>query len=142
VLKWHSSSSPITDTTRAGGRALSSADSTPGYFDEGITTYIVEWGVEFSDDDQERSLDRAHRMWWNSKLERGRFHNAMKAARHATLVRMANGQVGGRPMAYFFGVLAGAAADQCMKAGLPLPRGWEFAVTSNENTPMLRRQKV
>jgi hypothetical protein len=48
----------------------------------------------------------------------------MKAARHATLARMATGQVGGRPMAYFFGVLAGAAADQCVRAGLPVPRGW------------------
>jgi hypothetical protein len=66
-------------------------------------------------------------MWWNSKLERGRFHNAMKAAKHVTLTRMASGQVGGRPMAYFFGVLAGAAADQCVRAGLPMPRGWELA---------------
>jgi len=65
-------------------------DAPPGYLDEGITSYIVDWGVELDDDDQERSLDRAHRMWWSSKLERWRFHNAMKAARHATLARMAN----------------------------------------------------
>jgi hypothetical protein len=102
------------------------AEAAPGYLDDGITSYIVEWGTELGDDDTERSLERAHRMWWNSKLERGRFHNAMKAAKHVTLTRMASGQVGGRPMAYFFGVLAGAAADQCVRAGLPMPRGWEL----------------
>ena len=103
-------------------------DAPPGYLDEGITSYIVDWGVELDDDDQQRSLDRAHRMWWNSKLERWRFHNAMKAAKDATLARKAKGQVGGRPMAYFFGVLAGAAADQCVRAGLTLPRGWEITL--------------
>jgi hypothetical protein len=75
------------------------------------------------DDDQERSLQRAHRLWWNSGLDRHQSHNAMKAARHGTLARMANGQVGGRPTADFFGVKAGAAADQCVRAGLQVPRG-------------------
>jgi len=31
-----------------------------------------------------------------------------EAAKHVTLARMANGQVNGAAMAYFFGVLAGA----------------------------------
>ena len=114
-------------------------DVAPGYFDEGIASYISEWGAELGDDDQERSIDRAHRMWWNSKLERGRFHNAMKAARHATLTRMSAGRVGSRPMAYFFGVLAGAAADQCVTAGLPLPRGWELTNNNDEDDTKLRR---
>ena len=43
-------------------------------------------------------------------------------------------------MAYFFAVLAGAAADQCMKAGLALPRGWELAGTDEEDTPTLRKR--
>jgi hypothetical protein len=106
-------------------QATTPKDAQPGYVDEGISSYIAEWAVELGDDDQERSLARAHRLWWNSKLERYRFHNAMKAAKHVTLARMANGQVSGRPMAYFFGVLSGAVADQCVRAGLPEPRGWE-----------------
>jgi hypothetical protein len=44
---------------------------------------------------------------------------------------MSNGQVNGRPMAYFFGVMAGAAADQCIKAGLPVPRSWEGVASEN-----------
>jgi hypothetical protein len=115
-------------------------DVRPGYFDDGIAQYIQEWGAELGDDDQQRSIERAHRLWWNSKLERWRFHNAMKAARHATTTRAAKGQVGARPMAYFFAVLAGAAADQCMKAGLPLPHGWELAATDEEDAPTSRRR--
>jgi len=122
--------------------SMNIAEAPPGYLDEGITSYIVDWGVELDDDDQERSLDRAHRMWWNSKLERWRFHNAMKAAKHATLARMANGQVGGRPMAYFFGVLAGAAADQCVRAGQTLPQGWEMTLGSEEGSATPRRKSV
>ena len=48
---------------------IAAKDAPPGYLDEGIPSYIVEWGAEFGDDDQERSLERAHRLWWNSKLE-------------------------------------------------------------------------
>jgi hypothetical protein len=114
-------------------------DVAPGYFDDGIAQYIQEWGVEFGDDDQQRSTERAHRLWWNSKLERWRFHNAMKAARHATQARLAKGQIGSRPMAYFFAVLAGAAADQCMKAGLPLPRGWDIAAEEDDASALRRR---
>jgi hypothetical protein len=88
------------DASSDDSSSMNITDAPPGYLDEGITSYIVDWGVELDDDDQDRSLDRAHRMWWNSKLERWRFHNAMKAAKHATLARMANGQVSGRPMAY------------------------------------------
>ena len=113
-----------------------------GDHDGGITSYIVEWGAELGDDDQERSIERAHRLWWNSKLERWRFHNAMKAAKHATLARMANGQVSGRPMAYFFGVLAGAAADQCVRAGLTLPQGCEMKLGSDEGTSTPHRQRA
>ena len=107
----------------------------PGYLDDGINHYIEEWGAEFGDDDQQRSIERAHRLWWNSKLERWRFHNAMKLARHTTLKRLTAGQVGGRPMAYFFSVLAGAAADECVKAGQSLPHGWEqWAATEDTTT--------
>jgi len=62
----------------------------------------------------------------------------MKAGRHVTLARMTNGQVGGRPMAYFFGVLAGAAADQCVRAGLPVPRGWDPAQRGRERVRPVR----
>src|SRR5579859_8169365 len=34
-------------------------DAPPGYLDDGITSYIVQWGVELGDDDTERSLERA-----------------------------------------------------------------------------------
>jgi hypothetical protein len=61
-------------------------------------------------------------------LERWQFHNAMNAIRHVTLARVANAHVSGRPMASFFGVLAGAAADECLKARLPLPWGWESTI--------------
>lgn len=127
------------DLTVGDSTQIDSEDTQPGYLDEGIIAYIVEWGAELGDDDQDRSLDRAHRMWWNSKLERWRFHNAMKSAKHATLARMANGQVSGRPMAYFFGVLAGAAADQCVRAGLTLPRGWELSLSKEEDAAIPRR---
>src|SRR5437899_11479568 len=95
----------------------------PGYVDEGITAYISEWGPEFRDDDPERSLARAHHLWWGSRLPRWAFHNAMKAARHATASRLAKDQIHGSAMAYFFGVLEGAVGAQCLKAGLPIPRG-------------------
>jgi hypothetical protein len=87
---------------------------------------IEDRGAQLGDDDQQRSTERAHRLWWNSKLERWRLHNAMTAARYATLARVSKGQVGPRPMAYLLAVLAGAAADQCIKAGLPLPGGWSW----------------
>ena len=59
-----------------------------------------------------------------SGLERWRFHNAVKAARHPTPTPLANGRVGAHPMAYFVAVLAGGAAHERIKAGVPLPRGW------------------
>jgi hypothetical protein len=72
------------------------------------------------DDEQERSLQRAHRLGWNSGLERYQFHNAMKATRHVTLARMANARwAAGWPMSIRrargapsgWATLAGYAAD-------------------------------
>jgi hypothetical protein len=113
-------------------KLIDDEDPPPGYFDEGIASYIEEWGAELLDDDAQRSLTRAHRLWWNSKLERERFHNAMKAAKHTTLARMAKGQVAGRPMAYFFGVLRFCVMDECIKAGQPPPRGWRLRPPEDE----------
>jgi hypothetical protein len=120
------------DVVKNDALSIDDEDPPPGYFDEGIASYITEWGAELLDNDPQRSLDRAHRLWWNSKLERGRFHNAMKAAKHVTVARMARGQVTGRPMAYFFGVLKFAAMDECVKAGMPMPRGWRLRPPDEE----------
>jgi hypothetical protein len=91
----------------------------PGYQDDGICLYIEQWGPELSDDDSQRSVERAHHLWWNSKLPRWRFHNAMKAALHATQAKVEAGRVQGSPMAYFFALLRTTASDECRKEGLP-----------------------
>jgi hypothetical protein len=114
----------------------------PGFFDEGIASYIETWGAELGDDDPARSLDRAHHIWWNSKLPRWRFHNAMKAARHAARARLAAGQVRGNPMAYFFGVLEGAVGDECIRAGLPLPPGRPGRADPLAQQSQRRRRRV
>lgn len=104
---------------------LSSSTSTedaPGYSDDGIAAYVEQYGIEFGDDDPQRSLDRAHRLWWNSGLARDAYHLAVKRAWYATRERRRTNSISGSVMAYFFGVLQGAIADECLKAGLPLPR--------------------
>jgi hypothetical protein len=67
---------------KTGANVDDDPDDTSGYQDDCL--YIEQWGPELSDDDAQRSVERAHHLWWNSKLPRWRFHNAMKAARHAT----------------------------------------------------------
>jgi len=90
----------------------------PGHYDEGIELQIEQCSAEFEDNDLQRSIDSAHHMWWNSKLDPGRFQNAVKAAIHVT--RKRRGQITDRPMAYFFKVLAAAVMDQRYRAGLPV----------------------
>lgn len=117
-------------------------DCIPGYFDEGITTYIEQYAPELEDDDPVRSNARAHKLWWNSGLPRWAFHNAMKRARRATAERQSQGQIRGSPMAYFFGVLAGAVADECYRRGRPLPRGWELESDPESGVAHARRRKA
>jgi hypothetical protein len=95
---------------------LSSEETPPGYYDEGISLQITECATEFDDDDLERSIARAQRMWWNSKLDRGYFQNAVKDAMRST--RLRRSQIRDTPMGYFFKVLAGAVEDQRYRAGL------------------------
>lgn len=47
-------------------------------------------------------------------------------------------------MAYFFAVLAAAAADQCIKLGLPVPAGLELpsAESDGESDIVQPRRKV
>jgi hypothetical protein len=92
---------------------------TPGYQDEGISLYIEDWAPRLGDNDLQRSVDQAHHLWWTSKLPRGRFHNAMKAALHETEKHRAVGKIQGAPIKYFFATLRTTASDQCRREGLP-----------------------
>ena len=91
----------------------------PGYVDDGVTYLVEEHGRELGDDHPARSVERAHHVWWNSALPRGRFQAALKQAYYATRGRLRDGQIAGRPMAYYFGVLENAVVAACEEAGLP-----------------------
>jgi hypothetical protein len=92
---------------------------TPGYWDDGISLYVERWSSELGDDDLQRSVERAHHIWWNSKLPRDAFHNAMKAAHHETRAKLEAGKIHGAPMAYLLTVLRTTASEQCVRLGLP-----------------------
>ena len=61
-------------------------------------------------------------VWWNSALPRARFQAALKQAYYATRGRRRDGQITGRPMTYYFGILDNAVVAACEEAGLPPPR--------------------
>ena len=90
----------------------------PGYYDTGISAYIAHWAGDFGDNDSQRSLEQAHHIWWNSKLPRWVFHQAMKAARHQTERKGDASTAFGAPMAYFFKVLRTEVAQRCDRMGL------------------------
>ena len=90
-----------------------------GYVDDSVTYLVEEHGREFGDDHPARSVERAHHVWWNSALPRSRFQAALKQAYYATHGRLRDGQIAGRPMAYYFGVLDNAVVAACAEAGLP-----------------------
>jgi hypothetical protein len=109
------------------GRQDDELASRQGYYDSGIAEYVETWGAELSDDDPKRSLERAHRLWWNSGLSRDAYHLAMKRAWYATSARLRQGRILRGPpeqpqaMGYFFAVLEGAIADECVSRGVPVP---------------------
>jgi hypothetical protein len=105
------SRAPGSDARRAGEGAEELALA----YDEGSLAYIEEYAPVFTDNDPARSVEVAHHLWWNSRLPRWAFHNAMKAAAHATAQRVRTGQLRGRPMAYFFTLLRAAVEDQRLR---------------------------
>lgn len=115
--------------------ALEATRAEPGAWDDGIVAYLDEWAVEFADDDAGSSVQRAHRMWWNSGLDRDAFHRAMKRAYYATRSRQRQSAINGPPTAYLFGVLAGAIADERMKLGLPLAASERDALAKRAAPP-------
>ena len=110
------------DHREAGGFAAAGAAGA-GYVDDSVSYLVEEHGREFGDDHPAHSIERAHHVWWNSALPRARFQAALKQAYYATRGRLRDGQIAGRPMAYYFGVLENAVVAACEEAGLPSAPG-------------------
>jgi len=85
---------------------------------EELIARIEQYGQDFRDDDPARSRARAHHVWWNSGLPRGRFLVLVDLAREKTLEqgsrgRVRSGQAGlRRAMGYFFAILEELARDE------------------------------
>jgi hypothetical protein len=83
-----------------------------------LVARIEQYGRDFRDDDPARSRARAHHVWWNSGLPRGRFLALVEMARERTLEQISRGRVrGGQPgqrraMGYFFAILEELARDE------------------------------
>jgi hypothetical protein len=85
---------------------------------EDLARAIEACGQRFLDDAPDRSLARAHHVWWNSGLPRSRFLSLVEMARERTLEQVSRGRVrGGQPgqrrsMGYFFAILEELARDE------------------------------
>jgi hypothetical protein len=102
-------------STTSGGAARST-QSNPEC--EELIARIEQCGRDFRDDDLQRSRARAHHVWWNSGLPRGRFLALVELAREKTLEQVSRGKVRGgmagqrRAMGYFFAILEELARDE------------------------------
>ena len=85
---------------------------------EDLSALIDRCAAEFRDDDPGRSRNRAHHIWWNSGLPRGRFLTLAEMARERTLEQVSRGRVRGgqagqrRSMGYFFAILEELSRDE------------------------------
>jgi hypothetical protein len=85
---------------------------------EELSVRIEAYGREFRDDDPARSRARAHHVWWNSGLPRGRFLTLVEQARDLTREQVSRGKVKSaaagqrRAMGYFFAILEDLARDE------------------------------
>jgi hypothetical protein len=85
---------------------------------EELTVRIDQYGRELLDDDPARSRARAHHVWWNSGLPRGRFLTLVEQARDRTREQVSRGKVRSgtagqrRAMGYFFAILEDLARDE------------------------------
>jgi hypothetical protein len=83
-----------------------------------VIARIEQWGRDFRDDDPARSRARAHHIWWNSGLPRGRFLALLDLARERTLEQVSRGRVRGgqagqrKAMGYFFAILDDLAREE------------------------------
>jgi hypothetical protein len=83
-----------------------------------VIARIEQWGRDFRDDDPTRSRTRAHHIWWNSGLPRGRFLTLLDLARERTLEQVSRGRVRGgqagqrKAMGYFFAILDDLAREE------------------------------
>jgi hypothetical protein len=90
----------------------------PGSESDEVVARIEQCGRDFLDDDPARSRARAHHVWWNSGLARGRFLSLLDLARERTLHQISRGQVRSgqagqrRAMGYFFAILEELARDE------------------------------
>jgi hypothetical protein len=102
-------------TATSGGAAHPSQSSPES---EELVARIEQYGRDFRDDDPARSRARAHHIWWNSGLPRGRFLGLVDLARDRTLEQVSRGRVRGgqagqrRAMGYFFAILEDLARDE------------------------------
>jgi hypothetical protein len=85
---------------------------------EDLAALIERCSDDFRDDDPARSRTRAHHIWWNSGLPRGRFLTLAEIARERTLEQISRGRVrAGQPgqrrsMGYFFAILEDLAREE------------------------------
>ena len=85
---------------------------------EDLIARIEQCARDFRDDDPARSRARAHHIWWNSGLPRGRFLSLVEMARERTLDQISRGRVRGgqagqrRAMGYFFAILEELTRDE------------------------------
>jgi hypothetical protein len=85
---------------------------------EALIALVERCSLDFRDDDPDRSRTRAHHVWWNSGLPRGRFLTLVEMARERTLEQISRGRVRGgqagqrRAMGYFFAILEDLARDE------------------------------
>jgi len=85
---------------------------------EELSLRIERYGREFRDDDPARSRARAHHVWWNSGLPRGRFLTLVEQARERTQEQVSRGKVRSGPagqrraMGYFFAILEDLAREE------------------------------
>jgi hypothetical protein len=92
--------------------------SSPSPESEDLNALIEKYGADFRDDDPARSRTRAHHIWWNSGLPRGRFLTLVEMARERTLEQVSRGRVRAgaagqrRSMGYFFAILEELARDE------------------------------
>ena len=114
----------------------------PGYVDDGVAYLVEEHGRELGDDHPARSVERAHHVWWNSALPRSRFQAALKQAYYATRGRLRDGQIAGRPMAYYFGVLENAVVAAREEAGLPSAPGADAPSSTRQTRARTARRRA
>ena len=113
---------PAQQSSRAtSGSAVRPNQSSPE--SDELIARIEQCGRDLRDDDPARSRARAHHIWWNSGLPRGRFLSLVDLARERTLAQISRGRVRSgqagqrRAMGYFFAILEELARDGVRSAG-------------------------